>query len=125
MRWLAFVLVALVLASCTQGGEREPTPRTVQASTSSPTGAVLARYDVRPLSFRYPSDWMAKDFVVMSSFSSSLVYLSNQPMSDPCVRRSSSTSESITCSAWPIEALQPGWGRAEVDRERLPEMEPG
>jgi hypothetical protein len=40
----------------------------------------------------------------MSSFSASIVYLSNQPMKDPCVGRNSS----ISCGRWPVDALEPG-----------------
>lgn len=65
-------------------------------------------YDARPITFRYPSGWTAEHFTIMSSFSSPLVYLSNQFMKDPCVREVTSNVESISCEAWPVESLRPG-----------------
>ncbi len=65
--------------------------------------ATLSHFDSDGLAFDYPSTWNAATFDMTSSFRQWVVYLSSQPLSDPCVR----TSTSIDCSRSPIEGPLP------------------
>jgi hypothetical protein len=106
-RPLTLLVAMVVLVGCTSARTAiSGDPRST--SEASPTAQPATPYDSPPITFRYPSDWTVQHFMVMSSFSSSLVYLSNQPMADPCVRQDSSNVESITCQAWPVQSLEPG-----------------
>lgn len=105
-RRLAAILVPIglmVLTGCTSTSP--PDVRgSASASEALPASQPLATYQSTPMTFQYPDDWSPAHFDVVSSFSSSIVYLSNQPTKDPCVRRSSS----ITCERWALDALKAG-----------------
>jgi hypothetical protein len=67
---LALLAALLVIPSVATGG-----------STKSPT---LKHYADSEISFRYPSDWRVSHYTENSSFSSSIVFLSNQKLHAPC-----------------------------------------
>lgn len=65
----------------------------------------LMNYSNKFVSFTYPSAWAAtapKGATEMHFHP--LVYLSTQPVGDPCVLRGNETS----CNQWPIKSLAPG-----------------
>jgi hypothetical protein len=53
------------------------------------------------LSFDYPATWYAATYPVVSSFSTVQVFLSTVPLSDPCLR----TSTSISCERSAVDSL--------------------
>ncbi len=103
-RGLVAILVptVLVITGCTSTGS--PNSTGAGSTPGKSHTPPLATFRSPPLSFRYPSGWTPAHFDVMSSFSSSIVYLGNQPMKNPCVRRNSS----ISCGRWAVDALEPG-----------------
>ena len=79
-----------------------------------------ARYHDDVLTFSYPASWTARRYEVASSFSSAIVYLSNQPLHDPCTRSGlPGGGLRITCGH-PISALAPGGVLVEWTREGFP-----
>jgi hypothetical protein len=75
---------------------------------SPPAPAPLAHYSDRTLSFDHPASWRVSHYEVTSSFSATIVFLSTQPIHDPCSVR---TASSLVCSlslAEPTQTLKPG-----------------
>jgi hypothetical protein len=70
----------------------------------------LANYQSPSLSFRYPKGWSTRAFRddPPGSFSTTLLYISNQPMNDPCTKTVRSGATSYRCEGWPVNALQAG-----------------
>jgi len=74
------------------------------------------------LRFRYPAQWSAETYQVTSTFSSSVVFLSNQAMHSPCVTQHNSANTLVICSlptgrlkrrsilAYWEENADPAWG---------------
>lgn len=87
-----------------------PSPSAIPA-----TGA-LHHYEGQLLSFDYPDAWSDATFVVMSSFSNVLVYLSTAPLSDPCDR----TANSIACVRNAVSGLGPAGVLVEWSRQSFP-----
>jgi hypothetical protein len=71
------------------------------------------------LTFSYPASWMPRKYEVVSSFSSAIVYLSNQPLHDPCTRSRIAAGESITCGH-PLTHLDPDGILVEWSRHGFP-----
>lgn len=65
--------------------------------------ATLVHFDGEGISFDYPGSWRAASFDVVSTFSSLIVYLSTEPLSDPCDRK----PMSIACTREPVVHLGP------------------
>jgi hypothetical protein len=60
------------------------------------------------LSFRHPVSWKPQHFNVQSSFSTAIVYLSNQPLHNPCVRKHLGPGHfSVRCGE-ALDRLRPG-----------------
>lgn len=75
MRWLAFVLAALVLASCTQGGEPEPTPDPSESRVY---------HDPAGWSAQVPAGWTVLPFETSKGHASAAgTQISNTPMPPP------------------------------------------
>jgi hypothetical protein len=107
----------LLMAACTGGGVTSTTgPTLVQPS--------LVPYDSGSpyhLAFKYPASWAAREYDEVSSFSTLVVYLSNQPMVAPCKTTKSAKSTSVNCGlavehlgrggvlAWWSLDSGPGW----------------
>lgn len=89
------VLASLALAAC--GANASPSP------AAAPTAPALRHFDGEVLSFDYLGAWRDATFVMVSSFSTVLVYLSTAPLSDPCDR----TPDSIACVRSAVSALGP------------------
>ena len=76
---------------------------------------VVCGFDDGNLAFDYPAAWASAKFQVVSSFSTLLVYLSTEPLFDPCVRQTNlDGSSSVTCRS-PVGHLGDGgvlveWG---------------
>lgn len=92
------VLGALALAAhsrkASDAGQAPPSPRTALFTTHRAEGYRLQ--------FRYPASWHAYHWMVVSSFTFSMAYLSTAVEHDPCV----STANSTTCAP-PIPSLEP------------------
>jgi hypothetical protein len=58
----------------------------------------VAHFDSQYVRFDYPSDWSAKTYQVISSFSDAIVFLSNRAMHVPCVRQNTAVGYSVTCT---------------------------
>ncbi len=72
-----------------------PTPSETPLSTPGGLGE-LATFDAgSELAFEYPGRWGAAQFNNVSSFSNAIVYLSTEPLFDPCVRQ----LNSVTCGS--------------------------
>jgi hypothetical protein len=112
------VLTACALAACSAanpattpagpGGTATPavhlaTP--TQVPTPVPCGGQpTCHFDDIGFAFDYPATWRSATFQVVSSFSSDLVYLSTEPLSDPCDRAPNMTS----CMRLAAGSLGPG-----------------
>jgi len=120
---LGGVLATLLLAACgspsSSAGIATTSPSTTLQPTTSYTTTTVSTasanpaptcdspssrtiYDGNGLRFDYPSCWTPVHNVEVSSFSSSLVDLSNEPMQDPCT----TTASSSECG-WPLTKLAP------------------
>lgn len=62
----------------------------------------LSHFDSDGLAFDYPSTWNAATFDIPSNFKHWWVWLSTEPMADPCDRVSTSDMTSITCDRSPV-----------------------
>ena len=94
MRTAVRILALVVIAGC--------------SATPAPSGADgipgPTRHLVAPeVSFDYPGSWREGHFDVVSSFSSSIVYLSTSRLADPCDRG----ANSIACVREATAALDP------------------
>ena len=74
-----------------------------------------AKYHDAYLEFRYPAQWQAARYEEHSSFTSALVFVSNQTMHDPCAR----TPTSIVCHE-PVGSLGPNGVLVEWDVDGYP-----
>jgi hypothetical protein len=112
---LFIALCLLALAGCADPGR--PADIGPPASTSAPN---QFRYHDDVLTFSHPASWTPARYEVVSSFSSAIVYLSNQPLHDPCTRRHlPGGALEITCGH-PITQLVPGGVLIEWTREGFP-----
>jgi hypothetical protein len=75
-------------------------------SPAAAAGSPLHRYSNGGLSFRYPSSWKVGQFNDASSFSASIVDLSNQKMHSPCKSTKVPGGTSSSCG-WPLTRLRP------------------
>jgi len=78
---------------------------TVTTALANPTltcgsPSTRAFYDGNGLRFDYPTCWTAAHNVEVSTFSTSIIDLSNEPMHDPCT-----TTASSTVCGWPLTKL--------------------
>jgi hypothetical protein len=113
-RRLLIALCLLALAGCDPA---RPGDGAQPASTSAPQ---QARYHDEVLTFDRPAAWTPHRYQVFSSFSSAIVYLSNQPLHDPCARtRLPGGALQISCGH-PITHLAPGGVLIEWTRESRP-----
>jgi len=99
--------LALTTACSSSPSAAPPTEPTAPASSSAVPVHLTQHFRSQGLAFRYPREWTAKDFRVVSSFTSSIVYLSDQPMHHPCRSRHSARGITVSCG-WPPRHLQPG-----------------
>ncbi len=105
MRWrLAILGLCLgVVVGCGGAATDQSTPM-----AGSTEAVPLATFASHGFSFRYPASWRTRTFGLSSSFSSPLVYLSNEPMHHPCVHHHFGHGEtSVRCSR-PLDRLGPG-----------------
>jgi hypothetical protein len=80
----------------------------VEPAAPHPSALPLTHYQDNRLVFTHPVSWTPKKYDVTSTFSVSIVYLSNQPLKDPCTRsRISNGNVQISCGR-PLEQLAPG-----------------
>jgi len=101
-------LASLALMACGTSPSSLPT-----ATSSAPS---LRHYEADELSFDHPAGWSDATFVVLSSFSTVLVYLSTAPLSDPCDR----TPNSIACIRNAVSALGQNGVLVEWSRQSFP-----
>jgi hypothetical protein len=106
VRWLVgclLVVTALAAAGCGGG------------SSSTTLGGGAARlvsyhgggHGFEGLSFRYPASWSAYHYRCASSFTSPIVYLSNERLHPPCTHRRLAHG-SVTKGRAPLDRLRPG-----------------
>lgn len=103
---LAVVAGAALVLDRESGGGDEPT----SSSTSLTDDGQTRSFSEYGLSFRYPHAWGRRTTRSSSSFSSTLVYLSNQTLGQPCSVDEDppgSATRSITCGH-PLKELLPG-----------------
>jgi len=105
------------VAACSSGGHNRSAPTTTVAPTattapappSTPTSAPvdpMQHFDATRkygLSFDHPRRWREVHYDDTSTLSSAIIFLSNRPLHDPCVRSGGST----TCG-YPATRLRPG-----------------
>ena len=84
------------------------------ADSSAPPG--FRHFDGQGVAFDYPAEWTAAHFDVTTSFSSSIVYLSTSPLSDPCDRG----PNSIQCGWAAASGLAPDGVLVEWSRNGFP-----
>jgi hypothetical protein len=95
-------IAVLVLAGCGGGSSPSPTPGSDTSLRAYHSGHPWG------LSFRHPASWKPRDFNVPSSFSTAIVYLSNQPLHKPCVRKHLGPGRfSVRCGE-AVNRLRPG-----------------
>jgi hypothetical protein len=108
------VVIALCLTSCTSG-----TPSPVNSTSSAPvngsdqegtaSGAAAPRvFTDAELTFRYPRNWTASTWQIISTAAESIVYLGTQPTHNPCVTSTPTGGGTETVCGKPITALSPG-----------------
>jgi hypothetical protein len=107
------VVLGLCLTGCTSG-----TPPPVNSPISSVTNAAdqdstfgtsATRDFADPeLTFRYPRDWTASTWQIISTAAESIVYLGTQPTHNPCVTSTPTGGGTDTVCGEPITALSPG-----------------
>lgn len=73
-------------------------PEPVDTASASPTRS-LAHYSGGEVNFDYPSPWTATYFEDVSSFSSVIVFLSTEQLSDPCTRTITSEFSRVECGS--------------------------
>ena len=111
---LFVALCLLTMAGCADPSR--PGDSMQPASTAAPN---QARYD-DVLAFTHPASWTPRKYDIVSSFSSAIVYLSNQPLHDPCTRtRLPGGALEISCGH-PLTHLDPGGVLIEWTREGFP-----
>jgi len=71
------------------------------------SGPTRAHYHDQELDFTHPAAWTPHKYEVVSSFSSAIVYLSNQPLHQPCTRSRVAAGTMISCGL-PLDRLVPG-----------------
>src|SRR5579863_6181889 len=117
---LVGVLAALVLAACgspsSTAGTATTSPSTTERPTTSSTTTTVATssanpaptcdspsnwatYDGNGMRFDYPSCWTPVHNDEVSSFSTSLVDLSNEAMRDPCTTTTNGLKTSMYCGS--------------------------
>jgi hypothetical protein len=93
----AALVVLVALTSGCGGGSGD-------AQAAAKKGPQLVRYSSSVLSFSHPATWKAYPYRGAGELHfHPLVYLSTQPVHDPC-----STRESTTSCGFPVDRLQPG-----------------
>jgi hypothetical protein len=95
-------IAVLVLAGC--GGGSSPPPSQVRDTSVRPY------HSGHPwgLSVRHPPSWKPRHFDVQSEFSTAIVYLSNQPLHNPCIRKHLGPEHfSVRCGE-ALDRLRPG-----------------
>lgn len=90
----AVVAVAAVASGCGGGGDAQAAPKTPS----------LVKYSSSSVTFMHPVAWKAYPFRWPGELHfRPLVYLSNQPVHDPC-----STQGNTTSCGFPVQTLEPG-----------------
>jgi hypothetical protein len=95
MRRPLLIILAVVLTCTTLSG--------VPVDAASSRHSTM-QYSQDPLTFRYPTGWRVDHYTEVSSFTSSLVYLSNQKMHAPCTTANDSGGIQTRCG-WPLAKL--------------------
>ena len=71
------------------------------------TPAATATFSAMGLSFRYPATWHRGSWDEVSSFTALIVYLSTEPLHNPCTITHSPGVTSVDCTN-PVDVLPPG-----------------
>jgi hypothetical protein len=117
------IVGVLTMAACTGSPSPAPT-HAVIPEPSAPAAEPLVLFDNGGLSFLHPSSWVESIFSNFVSLNlSRIVYLSNEPLHDPCTQTKLPHGLSVSCGS-PLETLGPGgvlvtwtaWGRIGGDR---------
>jgi hypothetical protein len=90
MRRILAVVSALFLMAACGGNAPGGSP---SESLPATCGRATCQFEDENLAFEYPASWHAATYMVVSSFSNDLVYLSTAPLSDPCDR----TASGVAC----------------------------
>ena len=124
---LAAVAVGLTVGACCCSGSGSTASSHAGGTGSSSTGLRVAdplvnRFSRSDLAFSYPATWTARHYELDSSMYDSIVFLSNQPMHQPCRTRHLASGIHIHCGA-PLKHLRPGgvvvmWGSTAVPAKR-------
>ncbi len=97
--------VLLLVSSCTTGSVASR-----ESATSTTTTSVTqvhyqsTEYQSPEVRFAHPVAWTATHFDEVSTFTDSIVYLSNQAMMSPCTTTYSKRGETVSCG-WAIHHL--------------------
>jgi hypothetical protein len=78
----------------------------VALAAAASSAIATTAFDRAGFHTRYPSNWSQLHQETQASIGTSLDWLSNQTMSEPCVRTSSGTGATVTCGL-PIKHLAP------------------
>jgi hypothetical protein len=111
-------VLAVALTACT-GDMSRPSPtalspgkiasRTEQASARWPSsGQVWTRESGLGISVSHPTGWRVWHFVEAGSFTTALLFLSNQPVTAPCTTSRTSTGTQTSCRGLPKARLRSG-----------------
>lgn len=95
MRTAALSVIVLMALGCSVAPTPTPSPTasTDQVAEAASCGEkATCHYEDITLAFDYPATWRSATFLVVSSFSSDLVYLSTAALSDPCDRTANMTA---------------------------------
>lgn len=87
-------------------GTQQPYPTSICAGSRLLRSRTV-HFSGQGISFDYPAGWYAHDYGIYSSFSSSVVSLSAQPMQPPCVTRHLPNGSVRTVCHEPVRRLQP------------------
>lgn len=99
-------LAALAVVVFTVGGRVALADMGPHTGPAARKGVATKRFSGYGIRFRYPVSLRAYRYQHSSSFSSSIVYLSNVRLHNPCVARRSATSAHISCTT-PTRHLPP------------------
>jgi hypothetical protein len=105
----AVVIAGAVLVPATESPAGwVPVPR--KACASRPSGYVCST--TTQIRFAYPQSWHALPYTTPDLLSRSMIFLSTEPLHDPCTSTTQGAAISITCD-WPASSIGPNGVLAE------------
>jgi hypothetical protein len=97
---VAATVVPIVLTQHRQSTNTSsgPSPTTSPAATVAPANWPQSTFTDWHLTLRYPPTWRSYQYRVVSTLTTLITYLSNQPLHDPCVTRKVPNGTEISCT---------------------------